>query len=55
MDVLDAKALRRLDDRQGMAIAARPTCKVAIKRGQSIARVVLLHGDSLRMEADHER
>jgi len=32
----------------GFSIAARPTASLAVRRGQEIARVVLLHADSLQ-------
>lgn len=47
MGVLDAKNLKR-PGKSGMSIAIRPTGPVTLKRGQPIARIILLHGDSLR-------
>jgi len=48
--VLDAKSLKR-PGRNGLAIAVRPTGPVTLTRGQPVARLVLLHADSIRERA----
>jgi hypothetical protein len=54
MGVLDAKALKRLHEKQGMALAVRLTQNVRLTRRQVVARVILLHADSLKMNASDE-
>jgi hypothetical protein len=48
--VMDSKALGRLNQTLGMAIAVRPRGPVSIVRRQPVARMVLLHADSVRMQ-----
>lgn len=48
--VMDSKALGRLNQTSGMAIAVRPRRPVSIARGQPVARMVLLHADSVKMQ-----
>ncbi|MGW4229447.1 hypothetical protein ACWEF9_09185 [Streptomyces sp. NPDC004980] len=47
--VIPAKAVNAMTDRGGMSIAVRPERPVTVHRGQDIARIVLLHPDSLRV------
>lgn len=47
--VIPAKAVNNMTDRGGMSIAIRPDQPVTVHRGQDIARIVLLHPDSLRV------
>lgn len=52
MGVLDARSIAKREGyTNGLAIPIRPTGKVAIQRGQPIARIVLLHQDSLKARA----
>lgn len=51
--VLTAASLRRMEA-TGFSIAVAPRAPVAISRGQEIARIVLLHSDSLRVRAEGE-
>lgn len=51
LGILDAKTVRRLNATHGISIAVRPRRAVPIQRGQPIARLVLLHADSLRAKA----
>lgn len=46
--VLDAKHLAAASARLGVSIAVKPTRIAEIRRGDPIARLVLLHADSLR-------
>jgi hypothetical protein len=52
--ILDSKALTRLNQTTGMAIAIRPRGPVEIARGQAIARMLLLHPDSLKAQLHEE-
>ncbi|MEV7835489.1 hypothetical protein AB0P12_33475 [Streptomyces subrutilus] len=49
--VIPAKAVNAMAERGGMSIAVRPEQPVTVHRGQEIARIVLLHPDSLRTTA----
>jgi hypothetical protein len=51
--LIDHKNLKK-PGKSGLSIAIRPTGPVQLRRGQPIARVILLHGDSLRFEAKYE-
>ena len=51
--LLDHKNLKR-PGKSGLSIAIRPTGPVQLTRGQPIARIILLHGDSLRIDAKYE-
>jgi hypothetical protein len=51
MGVLDAKTLKKLNEKHGMALAVRPTQNVRLTRRQVIARIILLHADSLKLSA----
>jgi hypothetical protein len=54
--VLDAKSLLKpLGRRIGFSLAVRPTGPVSLKRGQPIARLILLHPDSFTVKANVER
>ncbi|MET8746204.1 hypothetical protein [Streptomyces sp. NPDC004728] len=46
--VIPAKTVNAMTDRGGMSIAVRPEHPVTVHRGQAIARIMLLHPDSLR-------
>ncbi|MGW6875902.1 hypothetical protein [Streptomyces xanthophaeus] len=46
--VIPAKAVNAMRERGGMSIAVRPDREVTVHRGQDVARIVLLHSDSLR-------
>ncbi|MFI1576399.1 MULTISPECIES: hypothetical protein [unclassified Streptomyces] len=48
LGVIPAKSVNAMADRGGMSIAVEPERPVTIQRGQEIARIVLLHPDSLR-------
>ncbi|MFD4246837.1 hypothetical protein ACFWP3_35400 [Streptomyces sp. NPDC058525] len=48
LGVIPAEAVNRMGERGGMTIAVRPHRDVTVHRGQDIARIVLLHSDSLR-------
>lgn len=51
----DAKTLGRREGKDlGLSIAVRPTGPVTLRRGQPIARLILLHPDSLRARATVE-
>ncbi|MFD7541889.1 hypothetical protein [Streptomyces sp. NPDC059819] len=51
LGVIPAKAVNAMAQRGGMSIAVQPDHAVPIHRGQEIARIVLLHPDSLRATA----
>jgi hypothetical protein len=51
--LLDHKNLKR-PGKSGLSIAIRPTGPVQLTRGQSIARAILLHADSIRIDARYE-
>ncbi|MGW4889960.1 hypothetical protein [Streptomyces murinus] len=46
--VISSTVCGRMTQGQGFGIAVRPTRPVTIARGQHIARLILLHADSLR-------
>lgn len=46
--VIPAKTVNAMTDRGGMSIAIRPEHPVTVHGGQEIARIMLLHPDSLR-------
>jgi hypothetical protein len=48
--VLDSSTLQRLNGTTGMALAIRPRAPVEIVRGQPVARMIVLHPDSLQMK-----
>ncbi|MEV8419104.1 hypothetical protein AB0P45_36920 [Streptomyces niveus] len=48
LGVIAARTVNAMTGRGGMSIAVRPTRPVTVERGQSVARIVLLHTDSLR-------
>jgi len=52
--VLTAKQANRTWDGGGMSIAIRPTSPVEVRRGQPIARMTLLHRDSLQAQLDYD-
>jgi hypothetical protein len=51
--VLNAKGLQR-PDHNGISIAVRPTGPATLTRGQPIARMILLHPDTLKLKANIE-
>ncbi|MCP3760641.1 hypothetical protein [Streptomyces sp. TBY4] len=52
--ILSSTATTRMSRENGLGIAVRPTEPVAIRRGQEIARIVLLHADSLQVQSLYE-
>jgi hypothetical protein len=53
--VLDAKSLLKpLGRRIGFSLAVRPTGPVALRRGQPVARLILLHPDTFTVKANVE-
>lgn len=48
LGVIPAKSVNAMAGRGGMSIAVEPERPVTVHRGQEIARIVLLHPDSLR-------
>ncbi|MEU4999364.1 hypothetical protein [Streptomyces sp. NPDC021622] len=46
--ILSSSITARMATEHGLSIAVRPTAQVSIRRGQPIARIVLLHADSLQ-------
>ncbi|WP_424216484.1 hypothetical protein ACN20G_30595 (plasmid) [Streptomyces sp. BI20] len=46
--VLPAKAVHAMAERGGTSIAVHPRRPVTVRRGQEVARIVLLHADTLR-------
>ncbi|MEU2959007.1 hypothetical protein ACFWQ1_25305 [Streptomyces albidoflavus] len=46
--ILSNTATSRMSQENGLSIAVRPTAPVAVRRDQEIARIVLLHADSLQ-------
>ncbi|MFJ1789647.1 hypothetical protein ACIOML_35730 [Streptomyces anulatus] len=48
LGVIPAKSVNAMAGRGGMSIAVEPERPVTVHRGQEIARIVLLHSDSLR-------
>lgn len=46
--VLDARTLKSMRDKLGFSIAVKPKVRCSLRRGDPIARVILLHPDSLR-------
>lgn len=53
LGVIPAKAVNAMTARGGMSIAIRPHQDTTIHRGQEVARIVLLHPDSLRTTTHH--
>lgn len=51
--VIAAHTLNAMDGPGGMSIAVRPTAPLTLRRGDPLARIVLLHPDSLRATATH--
>ncbi|MFJ6438580.1 hypothetical protein [Streptomyces sp. NPDC091416] len=54
LGVISAKTVNAMTARGGMSIAVRPACPVTLHRGQAVARLVLLHADTLRATAATE-
>jgi hypothetical protein len=52
MGILDYRTVQRLNAETGFAIAIRPRQSVALRRGEPIAQLLLLHPDSIRAKAD---
>ncbi|MGI5461066.1 hypothetical protein ACQEWB_49530 [Streptomyces sp. CA-249302] len=48
LGVIPARAANGMAERGGFSVAVRPTRPVSLRRGDPIARLVLLHADSLR-------
>lgn len=51
MGIFDSKTLEKVNNGPGMSIAARPRRSVRIRRRQPIARIVLIHADSIKATA----
>jgi hypothetical protein len=51
MGVLSSTSTTRMAKEHGMSIAVKPTAVTTIRRGEPIARIVLLHADSLQAQA----
>ncbi|MGW1027720.1 hypothetical protein ACWD4J_29155 [Streptomyces sp. NPDC002577] len=49
--ILSSTAITRMSSENGLSIAVRPTVPTVIRRGQEIARIVLLHADSLQVRS----
>ncbi|MFJ4192244.1 hypothetical protein [Kitasatospora sp. NPDC089509] len=49
--VLSSTAVTRMNRDNGLSIAVRPTAPLTLRRGQEIARIVLLHADSLQVRS----
>ncbi|WP_437907618.1 hypothetical protein WME95_06860 [Sorangium sp. So ce327] len=47
LGVLDAKSIGRFNASHGVSIAVRPQREIAIRRGDPVARLVLLHAESV--------
>ncbi|MDB9338382.1 hypothetical protein [Nodularia spumigena] len=45
--ILESNILERINHSSGISIAINPQKNIVVKRGQAIARVILLHADSL--------
>ncbi|WP_063791315.1 hypothetical protein [Streptomyces torulosus] len=52
--ILSNTVLTRAGQENGVSIAVRPTGPVTVRRGQAIARIVLLHADSLQARGVYE-
>jgi hypothetical protein len=52
--VLDSRSLLRPPGRISFSLAVRPTGPVSVKRGQPVARLILLHPDTFRVKANVE-
>ncbi|WP_328437558.1 hypothetical protein OHA71_10555 [Streptomyces sp. NBC_00444] len=52
--VLSSTSIGRMSEENGMGIAVRPTAPTTLRRGQEIARLVLLHADSLQARSVYE-
>ncbi|MFE7572110.1 hypothetical protein ACFU76_35050 [Streptomyces sp. NPDC057539] len=52
--VLSSTVLTRAAQEHGVSIAVRPTVPVTVRRGQPIARIVLLHADSPQARGVHD-
>lgn len=52
--ILDRNSVHRLGESTGISLAVRPLCKVNLQRGEPIARLILLHADSLKAKATFE-
>jgi hypothetical protein len=47
--ILDSKTLHQINQSLGMSIGVRPRRSIKIRRHQPIARIILLHPDSLQV------
>jgi hypothetical protein len=52
--ILSSTAATRMSRETGLSVAARPTASVVVHRGQEIARMILLHADSLQVRSLYE-
>lgn len=50
--ILDYRTVQRLNAETGFAIGIRPRQSVALRRGEPIAQLLLLHPDLIRAKAD---
>ncbi|MFJ3594599.1 hypothetical protein ACIQUY_34985 [Streptomyces sp. NPDC090231] len=51
--IIAARTLNAMNGPGGISIAVRPTAPVTLHRGDPLARIVLLHPDTLRANATH--
>jgi len=49
--ILSSNIVEQINRDSGMSIAIKPQRNIFIKRGQAIARIILLHSDSLAIKA----
>ncbi|MFG2732940.1 hypothetical protein [Streptomyces canus] len=52
--ILTSTVIARMGEDNGVSIAVRPTRTTTVRRGQPIARIVLLHADSLQAKGHYE-
>ncbi|MET7694377.1 hypothetical protein ABZT06_41650 [Streptomyces sp. NPDC005483] len=52
--ILTSTVIARMAQDNGVSIAVRPTDRAVVRRGQPLARIVLLHADSLQAKGVYE-
>ncbi|MFE3856075.1 hypothetical protein ACFXPN_33715 [Streptomyces griseorubiginosus] len=52
--ILTSTVIARMGQDNGVSIAIRPTAKTQVRRGEPLARIVLLHADSLQARGLYE-
>jgi len=55
LGVIAAKTVNSMAERGGFSIAIQPTRRLSLRRGDPVARLVLLHADSLRSSTTAKR